>query len=74
MVFIKKKQIVLWNAPPSTSDHIAAKLSLCIGLPIMLRHNDATELYITKGQEGIVVGWNSSIGKHGCLMLETLFV
>ena len=70
----RKKQIALWNAPPSTSDHIAGKLSLCIGLPIMLRHNDATELCITKGQEGVVVGWNASIGKHSRLTLETLFV
>jgi len=40
----------------------------------MLRHNDATELCITKRQEGIVVGWDSSIGKHGRLTLETLFI
>jgi len=32
----KKKQVALWNAPPSTSDHIAGTLSLCIGLPVML--------------------------------------
>ena len=70
----KKKQIALWNAPPSTSEHIAGKLSLCIGLPVMLRHNDATELCITKRQEGIVVGWDSSIGKHDRLTLETLFI
>ena len=28
------------------------ELSLCIGMPVMLRNNDATELCITKGQEG----------------------
>jgi len=59
---------------PTKHKYIAGKLSLCIGLPVMLRHNNATELCITKGQEGVVVGWESSIGKHGCLTLETLFV
>ena len=64
----------LWDAPPSTSDHIAGKLSLCRGLPIMIRNNDATELCITKGQEGICVGWDAIEGPHGKLVLQTLYV
>jgi len=40
----------------------------------MIRHNDATELCITKGQEGTVAGWQSCIGPHGRLALDTLFV
>ena len=58
---ITKKQLspdmqdVLWNLRHSASDHIPGKLSLCIGLPVMIQNNDATELCITKGQEGHVV-------------------
>lgn len=64
----------LWDAPPSTSDHIAGKLTLCKGLPVMIRNNDATELCITKGQEGICVGWDAILGPHGKQTLETLYV
>ena len=48
-------QEILWNQLPSTTDkYIAGKLCLCIGLPIMIHNNFATELCITKGQEGYV--------------------
>src|ERR1700678_211742 len=68
-------QEILWNQLPSTTDkHIAGKLSLCIGLPIMIRHNFATELCITKGQEGYVYGWQSTIGSKKQRILDTLFV
>ncbi|KAF9455952.1 hypothetical protein BDZ94DRAFT_1285957 [Collybia nuda] len=60
-------QQILWNQPHT-------KLSLCIGLPVMIRHNAATELCITKGQEGVVHGWLSTTGSRGQLMLDTLFV
>ena len=40
----------------------------------MLRNNDATELCITKGQEGTVAGWKCYVGPHGKLVLDTLFV
>jgi hypothetical protein len=53
-------QKLLWDLPHSSSDkHIPGKLSLCIGMPVMLRHNDATECCITKGAEGTVVSWQS---------------
>ncbi|KAF9550778.1 hypothetical protein CPC08DRAFT_601496, partial [Agrocybe pediades] len=64
----------MWNAPPSFSDHIPGKLSLCVGLPVIIRHNYATELCMTKGQEGIVRGWDSYKGPHGKMCLETLYV
>ncbi|KAJ7106600.1 hypothetical protein C8R44DRAFT_563021, partial [Mycena epipterygia] len=71
----KKDQQELWDAwPSSTSDHIPGKLSLCLGLPIMIRNNDATELCITKGQEAIVVGWQEATGNCGQRILDTLFV
>lgn len=65
----------LWNAPPSsTSDHVAGKLMLCKGLPIMIRNNDATKLCITKGQEGICIGWDAIVGLHGKQVLDTLYM
>ena len=67
-------QDALWNLRHSASEHIPGKLSLCIGLPVMIRNNDATELCITKGQEGHIVGWKSGIGSRGQVMLDTLFV
>jgi hypothetical protein len=64
----------LWKLPHHATQHVPGKLSLCIGMPVMLRHNDATELCITKGQEGTVAGWQSCIGPHGKSVLDTLFV
>ena len=65
---------VLWNLRHSASEHVPGKLSLCIGMPIIIRNNEATELCITKGQEGHISGWQSAIGPNGQLMLDTLFV
>jgi hypothetical protein len=65
----------LWDALPSaTNEFIPGKLSLCLGMPVMLRANDATEMCMTKGQEGVVCGWHSSEGPAGQQVLETLFV
>src|SRR5277367_6508734 len=69
-----KIQKMLWNLNHSESDHVPGKLSLCIGLPVMIRNNDATELCITKGQEGHVAGWQSAKGPNCQLILDTLFV
>jgi hypothetical protein len=43
-------------------------------MPVILRHNDATELCMTKGQEGVVVGWNSRPGCFDTMALETVYV
>ena len=68
-------QKLLWNAPhSSTSEFIPGKLLLCIGLPVMIRANVATELCITKGQEGTMYGWQSGISSRGQQVLDTLFV
>ncbi|KAJ7922096.1 hypothetical protein B0H13DRAFT_1604008, partial [Mycena leptocephala] len=45
-----------------------------VGMPVMIKTNEATELCITKGQEAIVVGWDSSVGPSGQKILDTLFV
>ncbi|KAJ3544805.1 hypothetical protein NMY22_g2652 [Coprinellus aureogranulatus] len=69
-------QKVLWKQAPHTSEHIASSLSLCIGMPVMIRNNEATELSVTKGQEAIVKGWTSrEIPKYpGKFALDVLFV
>jgi len=69
-----KVQRQLWDLPPTLTSHLPGKLRLCIGLPIMIRYNDATELCITKGQEGTVAGWLSGTGTQGQRVLDTLFV
>ncbi|KAJ7133230.1 hypothetical protein C8R44DRAFT_560222, partial [Mycena epipterygia] len=74
-VLDKIDQQQLWDAwPSSTNLHIPGKLSLCLGMPVMIRNNDATELCITKGQEGLVMGWQEATGNAGQRILDTLFV
>ena len=64
----------IWKLRSGATEHFPGKLSLCIGMPVMIRNNDATELCITKGQEGFVVGWQASKGPHNKRVLDTLFV
>lgn len=53
----------LWDLPPGCTSHHAGRLHLCLGLPIMLRQNEATECGVTNGAEGIVVGWKSHMSE-----------
>ena len=34
----------------------------------------ATELCMTRGQEGFVLGWQSKVGRQGQVILDTLFI
>ncbi|PBK62522.1 hypothetical protein ARMSODRAFT_895513 [Armillaria solidipes] len=43
-------------------------------MPVMIRVNSATELCITKGQEGTVHSWQETVGSRGQRMLSVLFV
>ena len=67
-------QLQIWKVRHGATDNFAGKLSLCIGMPVMIRNNDATELGITKGQEAFVAGWKDKKGPHGKRVLDTLFV
>ncbi|KAF8809763.1 hypothetical protein BYT27DRAFT_7013375, partial [Phlegmacium glaucopus] len=68
-------QEVLWEQPSCANTKLVPpKLSLCIGLPIMIRNNAATEMCITKGQKAIVYGWRSHKGQKEKNILDTLFV
>lgn len=66
---------ILWNQPSSSSSElIGGRLDLCMDMPVVIKHNFATELCITNGQEGTVAGWDASIGPDSKLILDTLFV
>ncbi|KAJ7441885.1 hypothetical protein FB451DRAFT_1057983 [Mycena latifolia] len=71
----ERLQRQLWDAlPTANSEMVPGCITLCIGIPVLLRSNDATELSMTKGQEGVVVGWDESVGPLGQRVLDTLFV
>jgi len=70
----QKDQEALWECSPHMSGGVAAKLSLCVGMPVIIRNNEATELCITKGQEAIVVGWDAGPAPYGRQTLNTLYV
>ena len=71
----KDIQDALWEQPLCANTKlIPAKLSLCIGMPIMIRYNAATEMCITKGQEAFVYAWKSHKLADGKDILDTLFV
>jgi hypothetical protein len=71
----KELQNILWQLPHSAADKpVPGKLSLCLGLPVMIKCNVATELCITNGQEGTVAGWQAAIGKQNQRILDVLFV
>ena len=43
-------------------------------MPVMIQYNYATEICMTRGQEGFVHGWQSKRGLNGQLVINTLFV
>ncbi|KAJ7934523.1 hypothetical protein B0H13DRAFT_1547733, partial [Mycena leptocephala] len=74
-VISDRLQQKLWDAFPSTnSEMLPGKLTLCVGMPVLLRTNDATELCMTKGQDATVIGWDESVGPLGQRVLDTVFV
>ena len=64
----------MWKIPPETTDHAPGKLSLCYGLPVMINYNIATECYVTKGAEGVVVGWSAFPIDKDHQALDVVFV
>ncbi|KIJ39971.1 hypothetical protein M422DRAFT_174401, partial [Sphaerobolus stellatus SS14] len=70
-------QMALWNLNPENSDNKPGILPLCIGMPVMIKKNIATELCLTNGAEGNVVGWKSSVlrmNNEDYPILNTLFI
>lgn len=66
-------QTALWELPPSLTDHHAGILELCKGMPVLLKYNEATELCVTNGAEGVVYDWTCH-KQDGHLVLDVLFV
>ena len=64
----------LWDLPPSNTENRAGKLKLCIGMPIMIKYNEATECGVTNGAEGSVVGWKARNMDSERQFLQVLFV
>ena len=65
----------LWNLQHSCSQNQARILKLCIGLPVMVKLNLATECCVTNGAEGRVVGWKSRpLDETGKKLLEVVFI
>jgi len=64
----------LWSLPHSASKNHPGKLSLCIGMPVMIKYNEATECCVTNGAEAVVVGWKSHLIAEDRETLDTLFV
>lgn len=64
----------LWMLPHKDTNNHPGKLSLCIGLPVMIKANEATECNVTNGAEAIVVGWESKPLTGDKRMLEVVFV
>jgi hypothetical protein len=70
-----KIQQALWEQPTCANTKlIPGKLSVCIGMPIMIHNNAATEMCITKGQEAVVYSWDCHQGINHTEILDTLFV
>ncbi|EIM79077.1 uncharacterized protein STEHIDRAFT_69941, partial [Stereum hirsutum FP-91666 SS1] len=67
-------QKVLWDVYPARTDHHPGKLALCIGMPVLIKHNEATEAGVTNGAEGHVIGWLAHSFGDGKETLDTLFV
>jgi hypothetical protein len=66
---------ILWNSPASSAKElIGGRLDLCLGMPVIIKYNFATELCITNGQEAVVTGWDSSKITDDKSKLDTLYV
>ena len=67
-------QNIIWEQPPCANTKLVpGKLSLCVGMPVMIQNNIAMELCMTKGQEGFVYSWQSQ-SINGVNMLDILFI
>jgi len=64
----------LWELPHGTTEHHPGRLSLCLGMPVMIKCNEATECCVTNGAEATVVGWKAHYLTADKLTLDTLFV
>lgn len=64
----------LWELPAANCEHRAGTLKLCLGMPVMIKNNEATECGVTNGAEGIVVGWKAKVITGNKYSLDVVFV
>lgn len=64
----------LWQLTHFASDNVPGVLSLCKGMPIIIKKNQATECGVTNGGEGVVIDWISKPLQGGKQALDVLFV
>lgn len=64
----------LWRIKPEFTKNMPSKLTVCLGMPVMVKFNIATECGVTNGAEGIVVGWKDRDIGEGKKALVTLFI
>ncbi|KAI0041266.1 hypothetical protein FA95DRAFT_1457107, partial [Auriscalpium vulgare] len=67
-------QQTLWNLPHAITQNHPGILSLCKGMHVMIKKNEATEVGVTNGAEGVVTGWKAYDIGHNRQALDTLFV
>ncbi|KAJ3556734.1 hypothetical protein NM688_g1860 [Phlebia brevispora] len=65
---------LLWELPPSATEHVPGKISLCRGLPVMLKSNEATKLCVTNGAEATVYDWDAHMLEDSREVLDTIFL
>ena len=58
----------------SFTENEVGKLTLYLGMPVMIKFNEATECGVTNGAEATVVGWKSKALPNNKDSLEILFV
>ncbi|VDB96794.1 unnamed protein product [Peniophora sp. CBMAI 1063] len=73
-VIPKEQAEKVLSVPPGDTMSIPGKLTLCKGLPVIIKRNDATELNVTNGAEATVREWRSSTLSDGRSVLDVVFV
>lgn len=68
------QQEIIWSLEPKYTNHKAGRLDLCVGMPVMLRSNEATECCMTNGASAVVVGWKADGDLDLRPSLDILFV
>ncbi|KAI0043089.1 hypothetical protein FA95DRAFT_1461933, partial [Auriscalpium vulgare] len=64
----------LRQLPHAASMNIPGTLKLCRGMPVLIKRNEATEVCVTNGAEGTVVGWKAVLHNNNKSTLDTVFV
>ncbi|KZT31030.1 hypothetical protein SISSUDRAFT_965308, partial [Sistotremastrum suecicum HHB10207 ss-3] len=72
-----REQKYLWDRPPCSTEHNPGIISLCLGMPVMIKNNVAVECGVTNGAEALVVGWKANehvLEDYKFSVLDVVFV